>query len=167
MRTLRGIVLLTGLLALVGCGGDYVSVSGVVLLDGEPVHDAAVSFVPEDGSGEGAGGYTDEQGRFTLTSKQKSGIRPGKYKVTIESLVDRPAPSPGIGQVMAAKHAAGGDKGANKQAKDLYEQQVKDAKKSKAHLLTPAIYASQTNTPLKADVPAQTEYKFELKKDAK
>jgi len=169
MRTLRCVILFSGLLALAGCGGDFVTVTGVVLLDGVPVHDAAVSFVPEDSSGEGAGGYTDDQGRFTLTSTQRAGIRRGKYKVTVESVTDRPAPSLGIGQVMAAKHAGGAavdDKTSNKEAKDLYDKQVKDAKKNKPHLLTPAVYAGLL-TPLRADVPAQTDYKFELKKDAK
>ena len=59
-----------GLLA--GCGGGpkTIPVTGIVLLDGQPVPaGAAVQFIPRDG-GHVADGITDAAGKFTLTTFQ-------------------------------------------------------------------------------------------------
>lgn len=173
MRTTAVGLLLAGLVALCGCGNsNYKSVSGVVLLDGEPVPDAAVAFVPEDPSSENATGYTDEDGRFSMKSISQDGVKPGKYKVRIEALAERPAPVKGMAQVMAEKYAGGkgGDtKSAAKDASAAYKQQAQESKAAakRKRVTTPKVYNDIDKTPLRADVPAQTEYKFELTKDAK
>jgi hypothetical protein len=173
MRTTAAGLLLAGLAALCGCGNsEYKSVSGVVLLDGEPVPEAAVAFVPEDPHGENATGYTDEDGRFSMKSTTQDGVKPGKYKVRIEALAERPPPTKGMSQIMAEKYAGGPGGDAKSMAKDASATYKRQAQESKAaakrkRVTTPKVYNDIDNTPLRADVPAQTEYKFDLKKDAK
>lgn len=72
-----------------GCGkpGPQVQyVEGVVVVDGEPVADATVVFVPEAADGLVATGRTNAEGRFTLTSlrggKPNGGALVGGYAVT-------------------------------------------------------------------------------------
>ncbi len=72
-----------------GCGkaGPQVQyVEGVVLLDGVPVADASVVFVPREVGGLVATGRSNSEGRFTLTSvrggKPNGGALVGDYAVT-------------------------------------------------------------------------------------
>ena len=78
-------------LATVGCGkaGPQVQyVEGVVLLDGTPVAEATVVFVPDAEGGLVATGRSNAEGRFTLTSvrggKPGGGALVGDYAVTFE-----------------------------------------------------------------------------------
>jgi hypothetical protein len=171
MRTFAAGLLMAGLMTLCGCGGNagYETVRGEVRLDGEPVPEAAVAFVPEDPHGEGATGYTDENGRFVMKSHFADGVKPGKYKVRIEALAEKPPPTKGMSEIMAEKYAGGGkdSKGAAKDAKAAYNEMTKGSTSKRKRLATPAIYNDIDKTPLRADVPAQKQYKFELKKDAK
>lgn len=77
-----------GFMAL-GCGkpGPQVQyVEGVVLIDGAPVADATVVFVPKEEGGLVATGRSNSEGRFTLTSvrggKPNGGALVGDYAVT-------------------------------------------------------------------------------------
>jgi hypothetical protein len=79
-----------GLLAVVGCsdGPRYVSVSGVVTLDGQPYGKAVVSFQPigtpdAPDPGRGSSAYTDEKGRFVLMHDGRDGAVVGKHLVRI------------------------------------------------------------------------------------
>lgn len=84
-----------------GCGADdgpgYVSVDGVVLLEGKPVEGAVVTFSPEAGAGntgQVSMGLTDADGNFTLkTGTGKRGAAIGNHKVAVELAiaVDEPA----------------------------------------------------------------------------
>lgn len=67
----------------IGCGDDGIKrVSGVVSYDGKPVTKGKVSFIPE--SGRPASGSIDSNGRYEMaTSKDKVGVAPGEYTVTI------------------------------------------------------------------------------------
>src|SRR6476659_1477635 len=82
-------------LAAVGCGRGpappkLAPVSGVVTYKGVPVRDAYVKFI-KDGSPLVAGGFTDDTGRFKLTSNvEGDGASVGENKVTI-TLVPRSA----------------------------------------------------------------------------
>jgi hypothetical protein len=171
MRTLSAGLVLAGLAALCGCGDSgYVSVSGVVLLDGEPVPEVSVAFSPEDPHGENATGFTDESGRFRMKGAVGDGVKPGKYKVTIIPKGEIPEGAKSMSQMMAEKYAGGGGnaKDAAKDAGAAYKQQAKQgAAAAKRARDIPPVYSDITKTPLTADVPAQTNYKFELKKDAK
>jgi hypothetical protein len=88
---MRKRVLLTAALVLaLGCGGrKFAPVSGTVTLDGKPLANAVVTFIPvaEQGSidaGESSTGKTNEKGEFTLRSTTgKNGALVGKHKVSI------------------------------------------------------------------------------------
>jgi hypothetical protein len=68
---------------LAGCGGvTYVPAVGQVKLEGKPVADCAVLFVPVAG-GPAASGVTDAEGRFQLTTTNRPGAPVGDYTVTI------------------------------------------------------------------------------------
>jgi hypothetical protein len=94
---------------LIGCGGpDYpetIDVSGTVTLDGKPVPDAIVTFLPTDGRRSGTG-YTDSSGHFTLTTfKPEDGAVPGAHAVAINP-TEAP-PMPGEAPVMGVGGSAG------------------------------------------------------------
>jgi hypothetical protein len=76
--------LLAGLVVGIACsrGPKLVPVSGVVLLDGQPVANAAVLFIPAEGRP--AEGTTDAEGKFTLQTFQPGdGALVGLHDVTV------------------------------------------------------------------------------------
>lgn len=74
------------LLTLLGCGERLPSVSGHVTLDGEPLANATVLFMPLDENQSPAQGTTDKQGRYTLQQEEgTSGIQRGEYSVRIST----------------------------------------------------------------------------------
>ncbi len=77
-------VLILAVSALVGCGSRYDLglVAGTVRLDGEPLADATIVFVPQ--SGRRSVAVTDGNGRYSLayTVKQR-GAQPGEHRVSI------------------------------------------------------------------------------------
>ena len=73
---------------LTGCGDPglpVVKVAGKVLLDGEPVEGAMVSFSPVDADGRYASGMTDASGEFMVMTQgaTRSGALPGNYNVVV------------------------------------------------------------------------------------
>jgi hypothetical protein len=78
------------LLAAAGCGSgpQFTEVSGVVKLDGKPMPDALVEFLPDpDKSTHGprASGKTDAEGRFRLVrDDQQDGAVVGFHRVLIQ-----------------------------------------------------------------------------------
>ena len=94
MRMLR-LVAPLALVGLWGCGSEedrikLVPVSGTITLNGKPLADAQVNFVPADGSGPNTPGVdsTGPQGNYKLMFKGRSGVAPGKYKVMITPAED-------------------------------------------------------------------------------
>jgi len=90
MRNILLFITLLTTVALVGCGGSKlatIKVSGTVTLDGAPLADASVNFVPKtEGQGHAAYGKTDAEGRYQLQTLQgdpDAGTTPGEYLVTI------------------------------------------------------------------------------------
>ncbi|UUO07289.1 carboxypeptidase-like regulatory domain-containing protein [Blastopirellula sp. J2-11] len=82
------------LIAAIGCGRGnplgLVPVSGRVTLDGAPLADATVSFIPEQGRP--ASGTTNAEGRFELTTLDPGdGVMPGDHKVTVMKYADHDA----------------------------------------------------------------------------
>ena len=67
--------------ALVGCGGGPATgdVSGVVTLDGKPIDNGYVTFIPADGKTQSSGGEIGTDGRYRLSSPV------GPMKVEIRS----------------------------------------------------------------------------------
>ena len=99
MRWQLGIVLT---LMMMGCGGGddgpgYVPVDGIVLLDGNPVEGAIVTFSPEAGegnTGQVSMGMTDSGGKFSLrTGTGKNGAAIGNHKVAVELAIAPEAPA--------------------------------------------------------------------------
>jgi hypothetical protein len=109
-----GILLLLAVFVfeLSGCqkGPKTVPVSGTVTLNGKPVEDAGILFVPVQDSGTPANGGTDAQGRFQLKTRSANGAQVGKYYVGIVKTV----------------HA----EGLNPEPKWLTPRKYSDAKKS-------------------------------------
>lgn len=66
-------------------------VAGQVLLDGNPLPNASIQFVPQ-GSGRDATGGTDAHGNFAMsTNEPRDGVMKGTYKVVITA---RPTVAP-------------------------------------------------------------------------
>lgn len=74
------------LVAVLGCGSGNpktIKTTGVVTYNGKPVEGAMVSFGSTEGK-RSAGGQTDANGRFTLTTfAQDDGAVPGQYTVAV------------------------------------------------------------------------------------
>ena len=87
--------------ALSACGRGgmtYSPVSGKVTLDGKPLANANVVFIPiakpgSDISGDTAGGVTDENGQYTLKTSTRDGLKDGaqvgKHRVSISKQFTR------------------------------------------------------------------------------
>jgi|SRR5947209_409262 len=77
------------LLLLGGCHSadpSLVPVSGTVALDGQPLANATVTFIPKDGTpGFGGVGRTDAAGKYKLLGSRDDapGVPPGEYRVVI------------------------------------------------------------------------------------
>ena len=73
-----------------GCGSsgpEIATVEGTVTMDGKPLADAAVVFIPENGRP--AGATTDAAGHYVLNfSEGRQGAIPGKSSVRITTLRD-------------------------------------------------------------------------------
>lgn len=69
---------------MAGCGGSstHAPVAGVVTLNGKPIADAAVSFIPDSG-GRPAIGSTAADGSYQLKCKEKVGAKIGPNRVAI------------------------------------------------------------------------------------
>jgi hypothetical protein len=101
---LRGLlfVVTANVLFAIGCSSKFVPVSGVVSLDGKPYPKAAVSFQPigtaeNPNPGRGSSAYTDENGRFELTSDENNGAVVGKHLVRITTRYSELPSEPGVG----------------------------------------------------------------------
>jgi hypothetical protein len=94
MRTLFlvSIGLLIGLFAL-GCGERRFNTKGRIILDGEPFvtkenESVRIFFLPMDESGAAKESYAAEyngvEGTFTVVGKDRKGLPPGKYRISIQ-----------------------------------------------------------------------------------
>jgi hypothetical protein len=88
----RLVEFLTLAILTAGCGGPKMSnVEGVITLDGTPLPNVQVVFVPEPGGPEGVGnaeGKSDSAGHFELRSSGGTldGAAVGKYRVILTDL---------------------------------------------------------------------------------
>lgn len=79
-------LLLSCFVALTGCGtkGEQkLTVSGNVLVAGQPLPDGAIKFLPVDPNGKSMSGTTIKTGAFTIPAE--NGLFPGKYRVEISA----------------------------------------------------------------------------------
>jgi hypothetical protein len=87
-------VFLAAPLVIAGCGGatdelPRQAVSGKVTLDGQPLKEAMIQFVPAEPGATTAGGSGVVDGNYSISKSE--GLVPGKYQVSITST---PPPSP-------------------------------------------------------------------------
>jgi hypothetical protein len=144
--TLRSLGRLGLVLVLLGAGCSGArwkyndKVEGTVKLDGVPVANVLVQFVPDDATTQGPSsqGYTDAKGHFTLKCENdKPGAVLGKHNV-----------------VVFAGRAGGGE---------AEEDRDTDGGKAAPRPMIPALYTIAAKTPLKKEVTAdQHTYDLEL-----
>lgn len=102
-----------GIVVVAGCGGSgpkLAQVEGTLTLDGKPLANKSLMFLPIEGTaGNGAGGSSDAHGRFTLNAmipgatRDYPGIGPGRYRVTVfEAMISDDAPGEVAGNEPAA-----------------------------------------------------------------
>lgn len=88
MRAMPVLAVAIVFVLLFGCDDGRpkrVPVSGIVLIDGEPLAYGSILFVPEQGRP--GGGAIDSSGRFTLTCFEPGdGVPPGTYRVQVRAI---------------------------------------------------------------------------------
>lgn len=84
--------------AVAGCGRgpQFADVQGRITLNGQPLPDLEVLFLPDPKQGTvgpPSSGYTDEKGHYKLaTNKDQSGAVVGTHRVTLRDLTTLPTP---------------------------------------------------------------------------
>ncbi len=71
---------LVGLLLFSGCGGAETSITGTVNLDGKPVAEGDIRFIPLEGTAGADAGAIIRDGKFKVIVKD---LATGKYRVSI------------------------------------------------------------------------------------
>lgn len=95
-----GVWFAAAVLALGGCGSSGPKLhpaTGTVTLDGKPLADATVTFVPA--AGRPSDGKTDASGKYAIMTNGLPGVPEGDYKVTVSKFTSQGempamAPSP-------------------------------------------------------------------------
>jgi hypothetical protein len=148
-------------LVAAGCGGNgLVTVTGKVTLDGEPLSDATVIFVPVEGANKLStpGGRTDESGVFYLTTREiNDGAMPGEYNVTVTK------------KELPAKPLLNSNDIKDRESANLFLQQMKDKTAGGTiKFITPVDYADQNKTPFRSvKIPPSESLQFDLRSDFK
>lgn len=159
MRTLSPshvAILMSGLIGIAACSGcgtpsGPVQVSGVILVDGQPLPGAGVFFIAVDPSlpARPAHGTTDAAGRYALYP----GVSPGAYRVIVRGFcgdqLGRQIPGFGGDGVDAGQLAAA--TAARSRLSHAGRKHVRTASSDAGTL--PDIYTSQEQTVLRIEVP--------------
>lgn len=140
--------------AISGCSGSTpVKVKGKVTLDGKPLPNSTVKFIPSAEGGREATGVTDENGAFQLeTFSSGDGALPGNYKVTVqyqEPVSQTETPPLQKGQSM-------------KSMWDATQKAMKQQQKKAPKFVVPAKYTDRNDTPLQQRVPPDGPVLLEL-----
>lgn len=116
-------------LVVAGCGGrQWAAVEGVVTLDGRPLADVEVQFIPDvtqGATGPPASAYTDKDGRYRIAATDKGGVVVGKHRVRVN---DATVMVPGGGA--DAESGAAGPVGAPKPPRNRVPAPYSDAARS-------------------------------------
>lgn len=80
MKTQAWCCSVAGLLLLCGCAGSEPSISGTVNLDGKPVAEGNIRFIPIEGTKAADAGAVIQEGKYKVVLKDLAG---GKYRVSI------------------------------------------------------------------------------------
>ncbi len=106
-----GVLVATFAVLAAGCSGkgDGPKITGVVMLDNQPLAEARLQFVPMADRALGvAGATTDAQGRFEIKPHPTTGatLKPGSYHVFVTKLVQKDG-TPASGEDAAMLEASG------------------------------------------------------------
>ncbi|MGZ0173383.1 MAG: hypothetical protein ACKVHE_27990 [Planctomycetales bacterium] len=148
-------------LTLSGCGGGAASVTlieskGKVLLDGEPLANAQVSFIPA--SGPSATGTTTSDGTFKLTTGGRLGAVPGECRVTVFAVAKGSTEAEGQLNTMKPEDMA--NMAGTPEFDNLMDESSTQA--------IPSRYSKPDTSKLAANVsnnPADNDFFFELTKE--
>lgn len=81
-QTVLCVGLTAGLLFVLGCGGDQrQSLTGTVTLDGQPLAEGSITFMPQAGTTSPSAGANITEGRFSISAEK--GLLPGVFRVEI------------------------------------------------------------------------------------
>lgn len=70
------------LVLLLGCGqSQRLALTGVVTLDGQPLNEGSITFMPQSGTTSPSAGANVTQGHFSVSAEK--GVLPGKFRVEI------------------------------------------------------------------------------------
>jgi len=75
--------LIAVLLLSAGCSKNLAEVSGTVTLDGQPVEEGSINFIPIEGNTGAGAGAIITKGRYHIASEK--GVSPGKNRVEIRA----------------------------------------------------------------------------------
>ncbi len=137
----QALTLLTAVV-LSGCGGgpELVEVAGVATLDGQPLANVLVTFVPEatkDRAAFRSMGMTDQEGKFRLQAEtQRPGALAGKHRVLVEDLSIHSAPRSEDGTLLSHPTVRFPLRYSNLQNSPLRADVVKDAPPMKIELVS-------------------------------
>jgi hypothetical protein len=148
LATVAALVLLAA-----GCSGgpQFAEVEGVVTLDGQPLPEVAIEFMPDPEKGNTAHhsiAYTDAQGHFTMHCERPvtAGVAVGIHRIVIRDITALP-PIPGHGPAPASGPAG---KAADVAAAAIGGGGAPAPKADKPKVSrVPAIYNEPTTTPLR------------------
>ena len=83
MRTRPLTVLLLIGICAAGCSNPLAEVSGTVTLNGQPVSEGAINFIPVEGTQGAGAGATIRDGKYQVPAA--SGVTPGKNRVELRA----------------------------------------------------------------------------------
>ncbi|WP_165068153.1 carboxypeptidase-like regulatory domain-containing protein [Paludisphaera rhizosphaerae] len=90
LKTTKRLVPIAALLIVTGCGDEdsaisLVPVKGTITMNGEPLANAQIAFVPDPSNKDQTpgGDVTGPAGTYLARFKSRSGLAPGKYKVKV------------------------------------------------------------------------------------
>ncbi|QDU40962.1 hypothetical protein Mal4_53250 [Maioricimonas rarisocia] len=141
---MKALPLVLAVLLLAGCGGsdadapDLHPVSGTVTHNGQPLANAQVTMIADNG-GMVAVGQTDDAGAFTVTTKGQPGAVAGQHKVTVVAISGGEAVAPEEGSEDYAAMMAGEAPKKESPIPDKYADATKSG-------LTAQVEAGQENT---------------------
>jgi hypothetical protein len=147
------VIFITGI--LLGCHTDktnpeFRNVTGTVFWNGSPVEGARITFFPLDNSGISATGFTNAQGKYSLTATNSlvggTGTKPGQYQVIVKKIATR-----------VSKDREDLEAGRITSEEYTKRQYSKPPTSEKPKNLLPEKYADQTQSPLKVVVENKNE----------
>lgn len=83
LRRLPNALVTLVLCAALGCSGGLSEVSGTVKLNGQPVTEGAITFIPIEGNTGAGAGATIQNGKYHIP--RSAGVSPGKNRVELRA----------------------------------------------------------------------------------